>query len=329
MQSQQIHPQVLGKPLVSFILTYYNLPVEMLCECIDSILTLSLRPDEREIIIVDDGSDTSIIDRLATYEKDIIYVRQANQGLSGARNTGIQMAKGEYLQFVDGDDLLVKAPYEHCLDLLRKKHPEMVVFDFTKTKAEKQNWQDTPPQSGSHYMRHHNIKGTACGYLFKRTVLSDLRFTPGIYHEDEEFTPQLLLRAENICVTDAKAYLYRERANSITTDHHIRKVIQKLNDQKGVIERLNTLADRLPTNDRTALQRRVAQLTMDYLYNIILQTKSRHYLDRKIKELRKQGLFPLPDKNYTTKYTWFRRLTNSSKGLSLLMRLIPLTKKER
>lgn len=329
MQTQQNHTQTLEKPLVSFILTYYNLPVKMLCECIDSILALSLRPDEREIIIVDDGSANSIVDSLARYEKDILYVRQANQGLSGARNTGIRMAKGDYLQFVDGDDLLVKAPYEHCLDLIRKNQPEMVVFDFTKTKAEKQNWQDAPPQSGSHYMRHNNIKGTACGFLFRRSILGDLRFTPSIYHEDEEFTPQLLLRAESICVTDTKAYLYRERPNSIITDQHIRKVIKRLNDQKDVICRLNTMADRLPTNDRTALQRRVAQLTMDYLYNVILQTKSRHYLDRKINELREKGLFPLPDKAYTTKYTWFRRLTNSSKGLSLLMRIIPLTKKER
>ena len=329
MQDKQNHPQVLEKPLVSFILTYYDLPVKMLCECIDSILALSLRPDEREIIIVDDGSATSIMDHLMKYGQDIIYVRQANQGLSGARNTGIQMAKGDYLQFVDGDDLLAKVPYEHCLDLIRKNQPEMVVFDFTKTTTEEKVWKDSPLQSGSHYMRHNNIKGTACGFLFRRSILVDLRFTPGIYHEDEEFTPQLILRAETICVTDAKAYLDRERPNSIITDQHIRKVIKRLNDQKGVICRLNTLADRLPTNDRTALQRRVAQLTMDYLYNIILQTKSRHYLDRKINELREVGLFPLPDKAYTTKYTWFRRLTNTSKGLSLLMRIIPLTKKER
>ena len=48
------------KPLVSFILTYYNQPVQMLCECIDSILALSLRPFEREIIVVDDGSTVLI-----------------------------------------------------------------------------------------------------------------------------------------------------------------------------------------------------------------------------------------------------------------------------
>ena len=47
------------RPLVSFILTYYNQPVQMLCECINSILALSLNEDEREIIVVDDGSEVS------------------------------------------------------------------------------------------------------------------------------------------------------------------------------------------------------------------------------------------------------------------------------
>ena len=317
------------KPLVSFILTYYNLPQEMLCECIDSILALSLHASEREVIVVDDGSELSPVNDLMKYGEDVVYIRQQNQGLSGARNTGVQMATGEYLQFVDGDDQLVKTAYEHCLDIVRKTQPEMVVFDFSKTTVQDKVCQDSPLLSGSDYLRHHNIRGTACGYLFRRTILGELRFTTGIYHEDEEFTPQLLLRAETLCVTDAKAYYYRVRPDSIITASHVRKVIKRINDQKGVICRLNTMADRLPTGDRTALQRRVAQLTMDYLYNIIQQTRSRHYLERKIAELRSAGLFPLPDKDYTTKYKWFRRLTNSPKGISLLMRIIPLTKKER
>ena len=96
-----------------------------------------------------------------------------------------------------------------------------------------------------------------------------------------------------------------------------------------MISHLNNLTDHLPNNDRLALQRRIAQLTMDYLYNIIRQTQSRHYLDRKIEALRKEGLFPLPDRDYTEKSIWFRRLTNSQTGLSLLMRIIPLMNKER
>lgn len=329
MQSEQNHTQGLEKPLVSFILTYYNLPVKMLCECIDSILALTMQPCEREIIVVDDGSDSSPMNDLMKYGDDIIYIRQQNKGLSEARNTGIQSARGVYLQFVDGDDMLAKASYEHCLDIVRTNGPDMVVFDFTKSSVKDKAIQDSAPQSGSEYMRHHNIRGTACGYLFKKTILGNLRFTPGIWHEDEEFTPQLLLRAERVSVTDAEAYLYRVRPNSIITDDHVSSKTKRLNDMEGIILRLNTMADRMPTDDKTALQRRVAQLTMDYLYNIIRQTGSRDYLERKIGELRSIGLFPLPDRHYTTKYTWFRRLSNSQTGRRLLMRIIPLMKKER
>lgn len=317
------------KPLISFILTYFDLPVQMLCECIDSILALSLNSSEREIIVIDDGSEQSPMNNLQKYGDDIIYIRQKNMGLSEARNTGIQMARGQYLQFVDSDDLLIKASYEHCINIARQKQPDIIVFDFTTTSSKDGPYSDLDAMSGCEYMRHHNIKGTACGYLFQRTTLSDLRFTPGIYNEDEEFTPLLLLRADTICVTSAQAYYYRQRENSIITTPGIRHKLKKLGDTRAIISRLNIQADRLPTDERTALQRRVAQLTMDYIYSIIRQTQSRHYLDRKLESLRREGLFPLPDRGYTKKYTWFRRLSNSSSGLSLLMRLIPLMKKER
>lgn len=311
------------KPLISFILPYYDLPVGMLCECIDSILALSLSNSEREIIVVDDGSETCPMDDLKKYGDDILYIRQNNKGLSEARNTGIQMARGEYLQFVDSDDLLLQTPYEHCIDIARQKKPDIIVFDFTTTGSTVSNYTDMDSMSGSEYMRHHNIRGTACGYLFRQTTLSDLRFTPGIYNEDEEFTPLLLLRADTISVTNAQAYYYRQRPNSIITKPDIRHQLRKLNDTRAIISRLHFQADRLPADGRTALQRRVAQLTMDYLYNVIRQTRSRHYLDRKIEELRREGLFPLPDRNYTTKYVWFRRLTNSQAGRTILLRIIP------
>ena len=319
------------KPLISFIIAYHDLPDGMLCQCIDSILALSLDKTEREIIVVDDGSEQSPMNELLPYHDHIIYIRQRNKGLSEARNTGIQMATGNYLQFIDGDDYLLKAPYEHCLDLVRSSRPEMVIFDFTHSDKPQKDFKyiDSKPQSGCSYMRHQNIHGTACGYLFSRSILGDLRFTLGIYHEDEEFTHQLLLRAESICITNAQAYFYRERDNSIITDTQVRKRLKRLNDLKDIIFRLNTIADRRPTNDKTALQRRVDQLTMDYLYNVILQTRSRHYLERRIEELRQKGLFPLPHRDYTTKYAWFRRLSNSPKGISLLMRIIPLMKKKR
>ena len=297
------------KPLVSFIIAYYDLPIPMLCECIDSIIALSLLPAEREIIVVDDGSENSLMNALMRYGDNIIYIRQHNKGLSEARNAGIQMAKGTYLQFVDADDYLLEAPYEHCLDLLRHRQPEMLIFDFTRSAIpEKTTYHDSAPLSGCFYMRRQNIHGSACSYLFSRSILGDLRFTPGIYNEDEEFTPQLILRADVLILTDAQAYGYRQRSGSITTDTHIRTLLQRLEDTRGIICRLSTIADRLPTDERTALQRRVAQLTMDYLYNIIRETRSHHYLRRKITLLRRNGLYPLPAKHYTTKYSLFRLL---------------------
>ena len=73
MQNQQDYtPVQKTQPLVTFIVTCYNLPVSMLCKCIDSILALSLQPSEREIIIVDDGSDESPLTQLQKYQDNII-----------------------------------------------------------------------------------------------------------------------------------------------------------------------------------------------------------------------------------------------------------------
>lgn len=319
------------KPLISFIITYYNLPATMLCTCIDSILALNLQPDEREIIVVDDGSKIRCNEELEKYDNDITYIRQRNMGLSDARNRGIQMATASYLQFVDADDQLIKLTYDYCLNIVRQKQPEMVLFDFTSHLPAYTTHLPSisAPQTGIHYMRHNNLHGSACCYLFKRSILGDLRFTPRIFHEDEEFTPLLMLRAESLYVTQAQAYYYRERKNSITTQSDIRHQIAKLNDLKGVICRLNDVADHRPINDRSALQRRIAQLTMDYLYQLIIQTRSRHYLERKIKILRQEGLFPLPTQYYTQKYVWFSRLINTNAGRNLLLRIIPLMNKER
>ena len=58
-------------------------------------------------------------------------------------------------------------------------------------------------------------------------------------------------------------------------------------------------------------------------------TRDRQCLNQRIEELRSKGLFPLPDRDYTTKYKWFRRMTNSEIGRRMLMRLLPMMEKER
>ena len=129
--SNSLSGQKAQMPLVSFIITTYNLPSEYLEFCLKSILQLSLNPKEREIIIVDDGSDLSPIHDLMDYQDDFIYLRQRNQGLSIARNTGIKIATGRFLQFIDGDDYLLQRGYEHCLDLVRYHNPDIVYFELT------------------------------------------------------------------------------------------------------------------------------------------------------------------------------------------------------
>ena len=89
------------------------------------------------------------------------------------------------------------------------------------------------------------------------------------------------------------------------------------------------MADHLPINDKHALQRRVAQLTMDYLYNIIMLTRSNKMLNEQIEKLHNEGLFPLPKANYSKKYVWFRRLTKSSIGRTILLYTLPFMKQER
>ena len=317
-------------PLVSFIIAYYDLPATMLRECIESIRKLSLRPYEREIIVVDDGSSMSPMAHLTDCLDDIIYIRQKNGGLSTARNMGIRAAAGQYLQFVDADDLLLTVSYEHCLDLMRYQRPDMILFELTdKPQVSSVVFDDTELMSSSEYMRRYNIRGSACGYLFKRTALSELRFTPDIYHEDEEFTPLLMLRADTLVSTNAQAYFYRKRGSSITTNSSVRHRLKRLNDTQQILFRLLRTADTLPTESRLALKRRVHQLTMDYIYSVILLTKNRHYLNRKLEELKRKNIYPLPDREYTRKYTWFRRMANSNVGLSILMRVLPLMKKER
>lgn len=329
-QSNTLHQS--SQPLVTFIVTYYNLPVPMLCECINSILALSLGPSEREIIVIDDGSEVSPMNGLMQYGDDIIYVRQKNTGVSMARNKGLEMAQGKYIQIIDGDDYLLQVPYEHCLDCIRhgQEEVDIVLFDFTQNNSIKQGFSEPKKYNGTEYMRNHNLKGGTCCCIFRNAIKGKLHFTAGIcYAEDEEFTAQLILRAEVLYCTDAKAYYYRKRKTSAVHQKDDTSKQKRLDDTISVIKSLSIKADRMPNNDRLALQRRVAQLTMDYIYNTIILTHSRKELEKRISELYAEGLFPLPDRDYSQKYKWFRKMTNTTLGRTVLLNTLPLLNKER
>ena len=311
----------LFSPLVSFIITTSKHQKEYLVECLDSILQLSLNPKEREIILIDDGSDICPLNDLAEYLPNIIYLRQPNQGVSVARNYGMKIATGKYIQFIDGDDYILKAAYEHCLDIVRYHQPDIVTFNYCKNNKNIEPSYELPtPVTGTDFLNNNNLHGAAWSYIFRHSIVGSLQFTPKIvYGEDEEFTPQLFLRAERIFKTNTEAYFYRDNKNSVSHQYTKEKIQLRMDNSLEVLLHLQQLLDKLPIAERQALSRRIAQLSMDYLYNNIRLHHSLISLNQAINNLREHGLYPLPDKKYTKKYTMFRRAINTYLGrISLL-----------
>ena len=306
----------LFSPLVSFIITTSKHQKEYLVECIKSILQLSLNPKEREIILIDDGSDICPLNDLAEYLPNIIYLRQPNQGVSVARNYGIKIATGKYIQFIDGDDYILQATYEHCLDIVRYHQPDIVTFNYCKNNKNIEPSYELPtPVTGTDFLNNNNLHGAAWSYIFRHSIVGRLQFTPGIvYGEDEEFTPQLFLRAERIFKINTEAYFYRDNKNSVSHQYHKEKIQLRMDNSMEVLLHLQQLLDKIPVADRQALNRRIAQLTMDYLYNNIRLNHSLISLNKCIKQLRSHGLYPLPDKDYTKKYTMFRKAISTYLG---------------
>ncbi len=314
-------------PLVSFIVTTYNLPIGLLRECLDSILALRMTREEREILLVDDGSDVSPWGELEDYREDVEYIRQDNQGLSAARNTGLDHARGKYVQFVDGDDGLIKSSYDIVLNKLRKPDTyfdtEIVMFRFSRTKHVP--WSVAKGLrlfwylSEKEYLKKKNLRGAAWGYVVRRDIVGKLRFTPGILHEDEEFTPLLLLSAHYVLFTSLKAYFYREREESIIHSSDRDHVEKRMSDFVGVMLRLRHVS---LESDGYLLRRRIHQLTMDYIYNAIRLSGDYEEFVGYMEPLLENGLLPMAIKTYTWKYFLFSIVSMGERGRRLLYRAL-------
>ncbi len=316
-------------PLISYIIPFYNLPIGLIRECIDSILASSLCSKDREIIIVDDGSETNIRDILKDLYDDIIYIRKSNGGPGSARNAGINIAHGQYIQFVDGDDKLNAVPYEQCLNIIQLYKPDLLIFDFDRKENQTSSHDTTGPLTGVDYMSSNNIHASVWGYIAKRTIINKINFSDNIYHEDEEFTPQVILNAQSVYITNAKAYMYRRRPGSIMNSDDVKNIEKRHNNAFYVLTQLQKQALRMKGKHKEVIERRIAQLTMDHIYNVIVDTKSYNKVIEKLELLSSNGLFPLPDHHYTTKYKWFRKLTNSRLGLKLMVSILPKLTRER
>lgn len=288
------------KPLISFIITYHNEPKALLEACVESILALPLAEDEAEIIVVDDGSEVNLQSHNFTISQ---YVRQEQAGLSVARNTGISHAQGRYIQFVDADDCLIPSAYKAVIKHVKKSVADIVLFRMTKQAPSNSISKDSTSDgehktwsgSGASFLLHRNLRAAAWGYAFRREMLGNLQFCPGLLHEDELFTPQLFLKADTLCELDVRAYFYRQHEGTITNAKSSEKVQKRLDDIRFIIMEFKSL-------DEPLLERRVRQLTVDYLQKTMTLTHNFGELHRRTQQLHKEGFLPLPLRLYSLRY---------------------------
>lgn len=217
-------------PTISVIVPVYKVE-DCLCACVDSILCQTMR--DFELILVDDGSPDrcgKICDEYAEKDPRVLVIHQENQGLSGARNSGIQIARGDYITFIDSDDLITR----DCLELFYKtiaaENADIVTglsFDFPdgqlpqhffveESRTPKCEVYDGKDAALAHYMGDGRLSVSAATKMFSRHVIGDARFPLGRIHEDQAFVPPAYYRSGKVVYMDTSVYYYRVRQGSIT-----------------------------------------------------------------------------------------------------------------
>lgn len=307
----------MSKPSVSFIIPYYREDISLLERAVESIVRLGSRADW-EVWVVDDGSPGGAAGRYVAALADarVRYLWQENQGLGGARNAGLARAGKEYVQFVDADDYLFPAAALRLPALLAEHHDaDFLAFGFRKVRGTGVEDVDGAEAhvlfrgSGTELMLRHNLRGGAWGYVFRRAVLGGLRFTPGIYHEDDEFTPLLLLGVRRAVVTDLPLYAYYQRPGSIVRQAACPALEKRFTDLLGIIVRLDARRRGLEGQAAEALARRTDLLRMAMVYTLMCDSPDARFLFRHLRRMRRAGYYPLDRRADSRAYRLVRLLS--------------------
>ena len=214
----------LGVPLLSVIVPAYAVQ-GYLRQAIESILTQEF--DDVEVIAVDDCSpDRSghIIDELAAQDARVKPIHlEANRGLGGARNAGLDAAQGDYVMFLDGDDTLTPGSLAAIAERISvKQSPDLCIYKYARTWWDGRvavSWGDELLSSmsvGTFVPRDHwktfNLLPIACNKAYRRQFIESLgaRFGEGLY-EDIPFTYRLLLHAQSAVALNRVVLDYRQR----------------------------------------------------------------------------------------------------------------------
>lgn len=265
---------------LSIIVPIYNVE-QYLQKCVDSLLNQDF--DNYEIILVDDGGTDgcpAICDEYAsrssvnplTPSPVIRVVHRKNGGLSAARNSGIEVAQGEYIMFVDSDDyiepnvlkgLLAQVERDN-LDVLRYRlqyvNPQYEVYNPYKSDPFKGNDYSEVPTDGISFLN--SCMSTACyawAFILRRDLIVvnpltrssvNTLFTEGIYFEDTDWTPRMLCKAKRVASTNTVVYNYLQREGSITNAVNRSKQKKVLDDKMHLIITLQQQANDLQKRGR-------------------------------------------------------------------------------
>lgn len=222
----------MGDELISIIVPVYNVS-SYLRDCLDSILGQTYT--NIEIICINDGSTDDSLEILNEYkDKDsrITIISQMNSGLSAARNTGLEVAKGEWVTFVDSDDCIHYKLIERTVFAANNTGSSLIITRYRTFSdiddllindpvCEQQIESKSITGNGLDvfklaYTQNDGVTlNTAWGKLYRRSLFSDLRFPCGKIHEDEFTTYKTFITSSRVTFLDDTLYFYRTRPGSI------------------------------------------------------------------------------------------------------------------
>lgn len=213
---------------LSVIVPVYNVK-DYIGQCINSIVNQSI--DSMEIIVVDDGSTDSSIEVVEQIKDSRIkIIRKLNGGLSSARNEGLKVAKGKYVYFIDSDDYIAfDTALEEMYNIGVNENADIIVgnairyystekqYEFMRDKEIFKRICMKSDEFLIKSLETYSMYSAVWFNMYKTTLLKDnkLFFKEGFFHEDEDFTPRVFLRASNISIYPKNIYIYRFREESI------------------------------------------------------------------------------------------------------------------
>ena len=210
---------------LSIIVPVYKVE-EYLGECVDSLLSQTI--DDYEIILVDDGSpDNSgkIADEYAAANPDMIRVLHIDNGGQGrARDFALDIAKGDFVGFVDSDDWVTHDMYEKMYTRAAETGADVVVCDFMERFVDGRE-SVLPASLQDNWL---GSAGSSCNKIFRRSLVGALRFPVGLWYEDFYFSAVMLLRSKHTEFIAEPLYIYRRGQESTMHNNNAAKNLDML-----------------------------------------------------------------------------------------------------